>query len=57
MTMQGFVRDDCAMIAAPVQRDVDGISKGTHQALFAFAFAFVFAFAFAFGLFFLRKLS
>ena len=25
MTMQVFVRDDFAMVAAPVQRDVDGI--------------------------------
>jgi hypothetical protein len=28
--MQVFVRDDCTMIAAPVQGDVDGISKGSH---------------------------
>jgi hypothetical protein len=30
MTMQRFVRDDCTMIAAPVQGDVDGIPKGSH---------------------------
>src|SRR6266545_2130744 len=30
VTMQVFVRDHCTMIAASVQRDVDGISKGTH---------------------------
>jgi hypothetical protein len=30
--MQLFVRDDCTMIAAPVQRDVDGIPKGSHYA-------------------------
>jgi len=28
--MQVFVRDDCSMIAAPVQCDVDGIPKGLH---------------------------
>jgi hypothetical protein len=28
--MQLFVRESCAMIAAPVQRDVDGIPKGSH---------------------------
>lgn len=28
VTMQVFVRDDCAMVAAPAQRDVDGIPKG-----------------------------
>src|SRR6266508_1592005 len=28
--MQLFVRDDCTMIAAPVQCDVDGIPKGSH---------------------------
>src|ERR1043166_2371130 len=33
VTMQVFVRGDCAMIAAPVQRDVDGISKGSHYVL------------------------
>jgi hypothetical protein len=31
--MQLFVRDDCAMIAAPVQCDVDGIPKGSHFVL------------------------
>jgi hypothetical protein len=25
-----FVRDDSTVIAAPVQRDVDGIPKGSH---------------------------
>jgi hypothetical protein len=30
VTMQVFVRDHCTMIAAPVQCDVDGISKGAH---------------------------
>src|SRR5262249_43539539 len=30
VTMQVFVRGDCTMIAAPVQCDVDGISKGSH---------------------------
>jgi hypothetical protein len=30
VTMQFFVRDYCTMITAPVQRDVDGISKGSH---------------------------
>jgi len=30
VTMQVFVRDDCPMIAAPVQCDVDGIPKGSH---------------------------
>jgi hypothetical protein len=30
VTMQVFVRRDCAMIAAPVQCDVDGIPKGSH---------------------------
>jgi hypothetical protein len=28
--MQLFIRGDCTMIAAPVQRDVDGIPKGSH---------------------------
>ena len=28
--MQVFVRDPCTMIAAPVQCDVDGISKRSH---------------------------
>jgi len=32
VTMQVFVRDECAMIAAPVQCNVDGISKGSHYA-------------------------
>src|SRR5688500_17119352 len=31
MTMDGFVRDSCTMIAAAVQGDVDGIPKGSHQ--------------------------
>jgi hypothetical protein len=30
VTMQFFVREHCAMIAAPVQCDVDGIPKGSH---------------------------
>jgi hypothetical protein len=30
VTMQFFVRDDCTMIAAPVQCDVDGVPKGSH---------------------------
>ena len=30
VTMQVFVREHCAMIAAPVQCDVDGIPKGSH---------------------------
>jgi hypothetical protein len=30
VTMQLFVRDECTMIAAPVQRDVDGIPKESH---------------------------
>jgi hypothetical protein len=29
--MQVFVREHFAMIAAPVQRDVDGIPKGSHD--------------------------
>src|ERR1043166_7588866 len=33
VTMQLFVRGDCTMIAAPVQRDVDGMSKGSHYVL------------------------
>src|SRR5215216_1280318 len=33
VTMQLFVRGDCTMIAAPVQCDVDGISKGPHYVL------------------------
>src|ERR1700719_1851979 len=32
VTMQVFVRQYCAMIAAPVQCDVDGIPKGSHYA-------------------------
>src|ERR1043166_675230 len=31
VTMQVFVRDDCAMVAASVQRDVNGIPKGPHS--------------------------
>jgi hypothetical protein len=31
--MQVFVRDAFAMIAAPVQCDVDGIPKGSHYVL------------------------
>jgi hypothetical protein len=30
VTMQVFVREHCTMIAAPVQCNVDGISKGSH---------------------------
>jgi hypothetical protein len=30
--MQVVVRGDCAMIAAPVQCDVDGVPKGSHFA-------------------------
>jgi hypothetical protein len=30
VTMQLFVRGNCTMIAAPIQRDVDGIPKGSH---------------------------
>jgi hypothetical protein len=30
VTMQLLIRDTCPMIAAPVQGDVDGITKGTH---------------------------
>ncbi len=33
VTMQLFVRGDYAMIATPVQRDVDGIPKGSHDVL------------------------
>src|SRR5437762_7856420 len=33
VTMQIFVRDHCAMIAAPVQCDVDGIPKGSHYVM------------------------
>jgi hypothetical protein len=33
VTMQVFVRDDCTMVAAPVQCDVDGIPKGSHYVL------------------------
>ena len=32
VTMQVFVREHDTMIAAPVQRDVDGIPKRTHSA-------------------------
>src|SRR5437660_1057966 len=32
VTMQVFVCGDCTMIAAPVQRDVDGVPKGSHFA-------------------------
>jgi hypothetical protein len=31
--MQVFVDDPCTMIVAPVQRDVDGIPKGSHVAV------------------------
>jgi hypothetical protein len=31
--MQFFIRDDCTMIAASVQGDVDGIPKGLHCVL------------------------
>jgi hypothetical protein len=30
VTMQVFVRENCTMIAGPVQGDVDGIPKGSH---------------------------
>ena len=30
VTMQFFVRGNCTMIAAAVQGDVDGITKGSH---------------------------
>jgi hypothetical protein len=33
VTMQLFVRDNGTMIAAPVQCNVDGISKGSHDVL------------------------
>jgi len=33
--MQVFVHDPFTMIVAPVQCDVDGISKGTHYVLLA----------------------
>jgi hypothetical protein len=33
VTMQFFIRDDCTMIAASVQRDVDGIPEGLHCVL------------------------
>jgi hypothetical protein len=29
--MQVFVGGDCAMIEAPVQRDVDGVPNGPHS--------------------------
>jgi hypothetical protein len=32
VTMQVFVRDDCSMVAAPVQCNVDGIPKPSHYA-------------------------
>jgi hypothetical protein len=32
VTMQVFVRENYTMIAAPVQRDVDGIPKRSHYA-------------------------
>ena len=32
ISMQVFVWDDCSMIAAAVQCDVDGIPKGSHYA-------------------------
>jgi len=32
VTMQVFVRRDGSVIAAPVQRDVDGVPKGSHFA-------------------------
>jgi hypothetical protein len=31
VTMQLLVRETNTMIAAPVQRDVDGIAKGSHR--------------------------
>jgi hypothetical protein len=31
VTVQGIVRDHYPMIAAPVQGDVDGVPKGSHQ--------------------------
>ena len=33
VTMHVFVRNPNAMIAAPVQRDIDGIAKGSHYVL------------------------
>jgi hypothetical protein len=33
VTMQLFVRDNCTMIAATVQCDIDGIPKGLHCVL------------------------
>jgi hypothetical protein len=33
VTKHVFVRDDCTMIATPVQCDVDGIPKGSHYVL------------------------
>ena len=33
VTMQVFVCEPFTVIAAPVQRDVDGISKGSHYVL------------------------
>jgi hypothetical protein len=33
VTMQLLVRDDCPMIAAPVQGDVDGVAKWSHYVL------------------------
>ncbi len=32
VTMQVLVRDHQPMIAAPVQRDIDGIPEGSHDA-------------------------
>ena len=32
VTMHVFVRRDCTMIAAAVQRDIDGVAKRTHLA-------------------------
>ena len=31
VSMQVFVREHCTMVAAPVQCDVDGIAKGSHN--------------------------
>ena len=39
MTIQLFVREHCTMVAAPVQCDVDGISKAATGCLAAFALA------------------
>ena len=33
VTMQLFVRRYCTMIAAPIQGDVDGIPKGSHDVI------------------------